>query len=136
MINGNNIFIALNSTAAPFAATRSNEISTDCGEIEVSSPNAGDWKQFLAGRKEWSFTVSWLVGNANAIKNNLLKTGSTLTIHIFSRTNSSSTEILTGSAICTKCKITATRGNIANGSFAFRGTGALAEPQPFQPLPQ
>lgn len=136
MIKGNNVFIALNSTAAPFAATRSNEISTDCETIEISSPNVGDWKQFLAGRKEWSFTVSWLVGNANAIKNNLLKTGSTLTIHIFSRTNSSSTEILTGSAICTQCKITATCGNIANGSFAFRGTGELAEPLPFQPLPQ
>ena len=136
MLNGNNIYISLTSSSAPFAATRSNEIQTGCDTIEISSPTTADWKEFLAGRTEWSFTVSWLVGNANAIKNNLLKTGSTLTIHIFSRTNSSSTEILTGSAICTQCKITATRGNIANGSFAFRGTGALAEPQPIQPLSQ
>lgn len=130
MIKGNNIYISLNTSASPFAATRSNEIQSGCETIEISSPTVGDWKQFIAGRKEWSFTVSWLVGNTTAIKN-LLTVGSQLTIHVIARMGNFSTiEQLTGNAICTQCKITATRGNIANGSFAFKGTGELSEPTP------
>lgn len=32
---------------------------------------------------------------------------------------------MTGEAICTKCQITGTRGNLLTGSFLFKGTGAL-----------
>jgi len=134
MINGNNIFISLDSNAAtiPFAATKSNEIQTECDTIEISSPTVGDWRQYIAGRKEWSFTVGWLVVACGTnVKNSLealLEVGKSYTITICDRTGSTATARLTGSAICTSAKITATRGNIAVGSFSFKGNGALSAP--------
>lgn len=134
MINGNNIFISLdsNATTTPFAATKSNEINTECETIEISSPTIGDWRQYIAGRKEWSFTVGWLVVACGTnIKNSLealLEVGKSYTITICDRVGSTATARLTGTTICTQARITAARGNIAQGSFSFRGNGALAAP--------
>lgn len=129
MINGNNIFISLdsNATTTPFAATKSNEIQTECETIEISSPTIGNWRQYITGRKEWSFTVSWLVGEQSKVSQ-LLNIGNSYTITICGRAGSTATSILQGSAILKTCKITATKGNLCTGSFQFVGNGALAEP--------
>ena len=58
-INGNNIIIKKGGTA--IAATKSNEITVDCETIEISSPSIGDWRSFIAGRKEWSVTTNFLI---------------------------------------------------------------------------
>lgn len=127
MVNGNNIFISLDSSAAPFAATKSNEIQTDCEKIEISSPTTGDWRQYIAGRKEWSFTVNWLVGNNSGV-DQLLHVGDIYNIGIYKRVGNTNTKVLQGSALLKTCKINATRGNIASGSFQFVGTSALTAP--------
>lgn len=44
--------------------------------------------------------------------------------------NTDTGEILTGSAICTSWKITATLGNLVQGSFAFQGTSQLTPVSP------
>ena len=119
--NGNNVLIYVNGSAV--AGTRSNEIQTDGGLIEISSPDTGAWAAFIAGRKSWSFTSSWLVTTSTDLKR-LLQVGTTVTIRIIGRGDSIG---MTVTAIITTCKVTASCGNIANGSFAFKGTGALTE---------
>ena len=120
-INGNNILIYVDNSAV--AGTRSNEIQSGADVIEIASPDTGAWKAFIAGRKEWSLTSSWLVTSSADVKR-LLQVGTTVTIRIIGRGDNKG---MTGTAIVQTCKVTATRGNLANGSFAFRGTGALTE---------
>ena len=122
-MNGNNIIIGTMSgtTFTPIAATKSNEMQTDCETIEISSPSVGDWRTYMAGRKSWSVQVSFLVTAASNIRQ-LLSVGTSYTILMRDRTNTSS---VSGSAIMTTCKISATRGNLVTGSFVFKGTGAL-----------
>ena len=122
-MNGNNIIIGTMSgtTFTPIAATKSNEMQTDCETIEISSPSVGDWRTYMAGRKSWSVQVSFLVTAASNIRQ-LLNVGTSYTIVMRDRTNTSS---VSGSAIMTTCKISATRGNLVTGSFVFKGTGAL-----------
>ena len=120
-VNGNNILIYVGGVAV--AGTRSNEIQTSAEMIEIASPDTGQWKAFLAGRKEWSINSAWLVTAAADVKR-VLQVGTTVTIRVVGRGESAG---MTGQAIVQTCKVTATRGNLANGSFIFRGTGALTE---------
>ena len=118
-IKGNNILIYMNGSVV--AGTRSNEVQTDCGLIEVSSPSNGGWQTFLAGRKSWSLNIAWLVTQLSDI-NRLLLVGSTVTVRILGRGESTG---LAGSAIVNTCKMTATRGNLANGTLVLQGSGPL-----------
>ena len=120
-INGNRIYISLGSTTTPIAGTKSNEITVGCETVEISSPDDGAWRRYIAGRKEWAITVNFLLlQDTNALS--LLYPGNTYTLHF----RSSSTSYVSGSAIMTQCKITATRGNLIQGSFSYKGTGALS----------
>ena len=121
-INGNNIFVTLGGTI--IAGTRSNEIQTDCDMIEISNPNSGDWRQYMAGRKDWSVQTSFLVTNVTNIRQ-LLNIGTSYNL-VFRDRNSTSGASVTGTAILKTCKISAVRGNLVTGSFAFQGTGALS----------
>lgn len=126
MVNGNDIYIAigLSNGTAPFACTKSNEIQVESEKIPISSPNTGQWKEHIVGRKEWGFTVSWLFGKPNDIKN-LLMSGKDYTITVYGLEGSNVTPLLQGKATCMTAKATLTRGNIANGSFSFDGNGEL-----------
>lgn len=123
---GQNIIILRGGTA--IAGVKSNEIQSGADTIEISSPNSSQWKEYIAGRKEWSVNVNYLVAATSALDaasslKDLLKVGETYTLLIKDRDASTS---VTGNAILTTCRITATFGNIAQGSFQFRGTGALS----------
>lgn len=120
-INGNNIIITVGGNA--IAGTKSNEIQSDMETIEISSATDSQWKAFVTGRKSWSFTTNFLV-LANSDVRRLLTVGTKYTIVIGAR-GAQSTDQVTGSAILTSCKISATRGTLAQGSFSFQGTGAL-----------
>ena len=119
-MNGNNILVVLNNT--PIAGTKSNEIQTDCDIIEISSPTVGDWKTYMAGRKDWSINTSFLVSSASDIQK-LLTVGTSYTIVIRDRNSTSS---VTGTAILKTCRISATRGSLVQGQFSFKGSGALS----------
>lgn len=105
------------------AATKSQEIQTECETIEISNPSAGDWRKFLAGRKSWSVNVNFLVLAASDLAK-LLNVGTSYTVTIKGRGNNQPN--VSGTAILTQCKQTYTRGNLCVGSFQFRGTGALS----------
>jgi len=118
---GNNIIVFMNGTA--IAGTKSDEIQVDGETIEVASETDQDWVHYITGRKSWSLNVGWLV-LANQDVRKVLLAGSVVTIKIKGRGASDSSGV-TGSAILKTVKITATRGNLAQGSFAFIGNGPL-----------
>lgn len=118
-MNGNDFLIYLNGL--PIAATKSNEMATHCEAIEVSGPTTGSWREFIAGKKEWQANASFLVTNAIDI-GKLIEVGRTYTLAFRTRTGANT---VSGQAICTECRITATRGTLIQGSFQFKGTGEL-----------
>ena len=118
---GNNIIVYMNGQA--IAGTKSDEIQVDCETIEIASATDQAWTHYISGRKSWSLTVGWLV-LANQDVRKALLVGSSVTIKIKGRGESDANG-LSGSAILRTCKITATRGNLAQGSFAFVGNGPL-----------
>jgi len=120
--NGNDIIILRNSTA--IAGTRTDKVNTNADLMEVASSTTGQWKEYIAGRKDWSVNVSWLVV-ADSDMLDLLSIGTTYTLQIGGR-SATNANTLTGSAILKVCEVVSTRGNIAQGSFSFQGTGALA----------
>ena len=134
MAKNGNIFIVLaynGSSYVPLACCKSNEIESRCGTIEVASPTQGSFREFIADRKEWTFTTSYLVSTNNtdyyARLADILQVGNTVPIVWRNRQTS---EELRGNAIITTCKMTATRGSLAVGSFSFQGTGALSYVNP------
>jgi predicted secreted protein len=118
---GNNILVFLNGTA--IAGTKSNEIQTDCEMIEITNMTSAQWRQFVAGRKQWTVSTGFLVLAGADIKK-LLNVGTTYTLRFRDRAGSN---IIEGQAILKTCKISATRGNLATGAFSFQGSGELAE---------
>lgn len=118
---GNNIIVFMNGTA--IAGTKSDEIQVESDTIEVASETDQEWVHLISGRKSWSLTVGWLV-LANQDVRKLLLAGSVVTIKIKGRGESDSNGV-TGAAILKTVKVTATRGNLATGSFAFVGNGPL-----------
>ena len=122
-INGNNILIYIDGAAV--AGTKSNEVQSNQELIEIASPTSGVWRQFIAGRKDWGFTVSWLVSSHQDIEQLLLNAG-VVTVRIVGRGQSLG---LTGKAIVQTCRMTFTRGNLAQGSLQLKGNGPLTKEQ-------
>ena len=118
-MNGNNIIVYQNGTA--IAGAKSAEISTSAGVIEVASATSGEWREFITGRKEWSLSCGYII-TANSGVRDLLTVGTSVTIKVKGRGAADSTGV-TGTATITKCVITATRGNLVQGSFQFQGSG-------------
>lgn len=119
---GNYIIVYRGGT--PIAGVKSNDINADTDLIEVASSTSGKWRQYIAGRSDWSVNVSWLMlSDADMLQ--LLNVGTTYTLKIGGRT-AANTNVLTGQAILKSCKVTATNGNLCTGSFLFKGSGALA----------
>ena len=118
-INGNNIIITLDGNA--IAGTKTNEMQSSAETIEITTATNQTWKSFIAGRKSWSFTVGFLL-LANIDYNKLLNVGTEYNIVIKGRDSNSGAS---GKAILTDCKITATKGTLATGSFSFVGNGPL-----------
>ena len=121
-IKGNNILIYRDGTA--IAGTVSNEAQSGIEMIEKSSPTSGQWKEYTAGRKNWSVNVSYLIQAYNGARD-LLSVGTSYTLKFRGRNSADSTGV-TGTAILKTCKITATKGDLIQGSFQFIGTSSLS----------
>lgn len=124
---GLNIYVCVQEGTAStiIAGTRSNEIQTSVETIEISSPTSGQWREHITGRKEWSITTGFLcLVNSDVAK--LLQVGQSFTIQLVGRDGNTTSTLLTGEATLKTCKITATIGNLVQGSFQFEGNGALA----------
>jgi len=117
------VIIAQNGTALASTRIKSNDIKTKCDVIEKASATQQTWKEFVAGRSEWSINVGYLVLAAPQVRNVLLvRQTFDLT---FTASDGTSTSTLTGKAILTTADIKANTGSLAQGTFAFQGTGPL-----------
>ena len=132
--NGNNIIVyalcdnsgnwnTSGSNWVAIAATKSDELMVDSETIEIASATEQDWKRCIAGRKSWNLNVSWLVTAVGDIRK-VLEVGTRVKLRIGGRTFAAGSG-LTGFAIVKTAKVTMTRGNLSNGSFAFVGDGSL-----------
>lgn len=116
---GNNIIVLRNGTA--IAGVKSDEIQSGSETIEIASATQQDWKEFIAGRKEWSLNTNYLL-LADSRLADLLNVG---TVYELAVTDREGNTTVSGRAILTICKQTHTRGNLCQGTFQFRGTGPL-----------
>lgn len=125
LIHGNDVLIYHDGAA--IAGAKSCSIDVKAETIEISSPSQGEWKDYITGRKEWSATTSHLIVTYpvtdTALRKMLLRVGETFAITLKVRGYPDDT--LSGTAICTACQVTATRGSLAQGSFSWQGIGAL-----------
>ena len=121
IIHGRNLIVKVNGTA--IAGARSCEINVEGEQLETASPDTGTWWTFLAGRKEWSVTCGYLIPAAGTPLRSeaaMVNTSVTLTVQ-----SDMSGDTLTGSAIVRTWRASGNIGNLAQGSFHFRGNGAL-----------
>lgn len=117
------VIIAQGGTALASTRIKSNDIKTKCDVIEKASATQQTWKEFVAGRSEWSINVGYLVLAAPQVSNVLLvRQTFDLT---FTASDGTSTSTLSGEAILTAADIKANTGSLAQGTFAFQGTGPL-----------
>lgn len=123
-MNGNDILVYMNGV--PVAGARSAEVRVDGELVEVAAATQGDWREFMAGRKEWDVQVNHLV-LANADIQKLIQVLQKVTLLIKGR-NAANTTGLIGQAYIQTAKQTYTRGALIQGSFSFKGTGPLSVP--------
>lgn len=123
---GNNIYISagVGTSSSIIAGTKTNSIKVGAEMIEVSSPLSDKWKEFIAGRNEWSFTVGYLVLQDSQVLD-LLNVGTKVNIQVVGRNGTSAVVLLQGEAFIKEFDMNLTRGNLAQGSCSFMGTGPL-----------
>lgn len=126
---GNNIYISVGvgTSSSIIAGTKTNSIKVGAEMIEVSSPLSDKWKEFIAGRNEWSFTVGYLVLQDSQVQD-LLNVGTKVNIQVVGRNGTSAVVLLQGEAFIKEFDMNLTRGNLAQGSCSFQGTGPLVAP--------
>lgn len=114
--------VMISTSSAIVAATKVHDITVRCGEQEISSSTQGTWLEFIPGRKDWEISTSWLLLQ-QGFASQVLKAGNTYRVTIGDRNNVY--DRVSGNVICTEVRVTATRGNLVQGSFRFRGNGEL-----------
>ena len=125
-MNGKDIIVYSGGTA--IAATTVNDISNAAELQPFSSPNTADYKEYRAKDKSWRIVTNYLVTSVSGSLTDLLKAGNTYTLVISATGQTGSNKQgLTGTAICQECRITATNGNLCQGSFVFQGSGPLTQ---------
>jgi len=119
IIHGRDLIVKLGGVA--IAGARSCELNVSGEAIETSSATQGSWRTYIPGRKGWNVTANHLV---TAVTSNAAKVGTVVTLTFGKRDSS---EVLTGQAIVTGWRCTATLGNLSQGVFSFQGSGPLEE---------
>ena len=122
MIHGRNLIIKVNGTA--IAGARSCDINISGEEIEVATVTKGKWREFITGREEWSVTCNHLLpASGTPLRSSADMVNTTVTIRMESGRYG---DVLTGKAIVKSWRTTGTLGNLAQGTFSFRGSGPLS----------
>lgn len=117
VLHGEQIKVYMNGSAV--ALSKSCDIEVSCDTEEVASPTSSNWREFLAGRKDWNINVSVLLSSVSTL---VTAVGNTVTL-----TFGTQPDQMTGSAIVQSTKMTATKGTLAQGAWKFKGSGALAQ---------
>lgn len=126
-LKGKFIGIALNTPGSSrigsiIAGVRGDRLKVGCDTIEVASATVSDWKEYIAGRKEWSVESDYLI--MQWLEPDLLRVGEKYMITVFD-INTPDDTYYTGTAICTEAVHNYQTGSLAKGSYVFKGTGPL-----------
>ena len=99
-MNGNNIYISIGdgNGMTIIAGTKTDKIQVVSEMIEVASPNTSDWREFISGRKEWSFSTGYLVLSSEHVTD-ILKTGMEVLVQVVSREGAATVVLLEGRAL-------------------------------------
>lgn len=128
-VKGKYIIISLQSSAErqiPFVAGVKADRLRVAGEtIEIASATSSRWKEFVAGRKEWSIETDYLITDYNAIVNYPLMVGMTYNIIVQDALGHGFDTYCKGTVICTEAVQDYQVGALVKGSFTFKGTGPL-----------
>ena len=124
---GNDVLVA-EVGGEVFAASKSCTLDVKCDTIEIANAGNGGWRDFIAGKSEWSLTLNFLMMTDDLPK--VLNVGNSYDLWIYPREaggeSGSDLNTLTGTALCTEARCVATRGNLTTGSFKFVGQGILS----------
>ena len=124
LYNGKDLILKDTRNGIVLAASKSLELNINGETIEVGRTSAEMWRKFITGRKDWSISVSTLVGSGQFTASAAM-IGKTYGVK-FVDGQSATAALLSGICICKQVKITEQKGSIAKGSFVFQGTGALS----------
>ena len=119
-LQGNDLLILNSSGNTLIAGAKSCEIDANCETIETSSHIYGTARTYIPGRTDWTISVGYLVTTPLT---DLPQVGTVVSIRVKVRNSNS---YLSGTAIFQTCRITATRGNLSQGTFQLRGSGPLS----------
>lgn len=106
------------------AGAKSCEIVIQDEEMEVSSATQGEWREFISEIKDWSASCGHLLpASGTPMKSAAAMIGQKVTITF--QTDMTG-DTLTGQAIVKQWKTAGAIGNLATGTYQFRGSGALS----------
>lgn len=124
-IVGNDLIVY--ADGKPLSASKSCTLEISVSTNEVAGPEQGEYKEYIPDLKSWTVTTSHLVESNLAsdtkMKDMIKRVGNMYTLTFSVRGRAS--DKVSGKAICTKFKVTATRGNLLSGSFTWQGSGEL-----------
>lgn len=125
VIHGKDIIILSGGTA--IASARSCDIQVQTDLIEVGSPSDGTAHHFIPGRYTWQLTTSHLLAMSGStpLRTFIRQAIVSNTVTIIIKDNDYTNDQLTGTAICYMARVTATKGNLAQGAYTFQGSGPL-----------
>lgn len=121
ILHGKEIQVQKYDGSAIVAAAKTCDVSVNADIIETATPTSGTFRTFIAGRKDWSVSLGYLVTSGD-MTSDLLSVGSSVRLRIL---DMDAGEWLHGYAIVQQCHITGTIGSLAQGSFVFKGSGNL-----------
>ena len=124
-MTGKDVILTLSQGGVALANTRikSQSIKSQCGVIEKASSTQQNWVEVVAGRNSWSLTVRYLVLSGSQVKD-VLKVGQMFDVTM--NEYGSATNKVTGTALLSAVDAEYPTGNLAQGTFTFTGSGALA----------
>lgn len=109
-----------NGNDALIGAAKSCIIHKTVEMMEVADPTNPNAKKVVPGRTSWSATMNHLMTtNKGAIP--LVSSYYTITYKV------GSTSVFQGVALCVEAELTATQGNLSQGSLKLQGSGPLSE---------
>lgn len=120
VIHGRNLILSIGGVAV--AGAKSCDININADDIEISTASSSKWREFIAGRIDWTATCNHLLLSTSTLISKVNMTGKKVTISVGIR---GTNDVISGSAIIRSWRTTGTVGNICQGAFGFRGSGPL-----------
>ena len=121
-LQGNNLIIYVDGVAV--AAAKSCTVTMEVGSIDTAG--SGRTKASMPTVKDWSVKTSVLVTSLNG--HFALNGKVRLSVAVVDN-GEATTDRMTGEAIVTNANVSAAVGNLVQGNFSFKGSGALERPR-------